>query len=182
MMIAVIVYYKKWLRCTFRAPNMSMSLQTLAFDVHLAEGQFLHDKQTLNNANNIIQSVIWFGTIFMVWIVGQCRMIKPVFWHFFFRHKATTTNHEIETYFFIMPKSHEKCPLWPLSFLYNVFNSFHNPLNTINSVIHINQYFYHKYMCCNSSIQISEIIQSIWQSVLSNVHTGTWSTQKLSNF
>jgi hypothetical protein len=36
------------------ASNTSMSLQTaLAADVLLAEGQFLHEEQTLNKANNI---------------------------------------------------------------------------------------------------------------------------------
>jgi hypothetical protein len=39
----------------FLAPNTSTSLQTtLAVDAHLAEGQFLHEKQTLNNAKSLI--------------------------------------------------------------------------------------------------------------------------------
>jgi hypothetical protein len=39
----------------FLAPNMPASLQTtLAADAHLAEGQFLHEKQTLNNAKSLI--------------------------------------------------------------------------------------------------------------------------------
>jgi hypothetical protein len=37
---------------TFLAPNKSTSLQTLAADAHLAEGQYLHEEQTLNNNNN----------------------------------------------------------------------------------------------------------------------------------
>jgi hypothetical protein len=36
----------------FLAPNMSTSLQTLAADAHPAEGQFSHDKQTLNRAKS----------------------------------------------------------------------------------------------------------------------------------
>jgi hypothetical protein len=36
-----------WLR-------MSTSLQTLAADAHLAEGQFLHEEQTFNNAKSLI--------------------------------------------------------------------------------------------------------------------------------
>jgi hypothetical protein len=37
----------------FLAPNTSTSLQTtLAADAHLAEGEFLHKEQTLNNNNN----------------------------------------------------------------------------------------------------------------------------------
>jgi hypothetical protein len=37
------------------APNTSTSLQTtLAADAHLAEGQFLHEEQTLNNAESLI--------------------------------------------------------------------------------------------------------------------------------
>jgi hypothetical protein len=37
------------------APNTSTSLQTtLAADAHLAEGQFLHEEQTLNNAKSLI--------------------------------------------------------------------------------------------------------------------------------
>jgi hypothetical protein len=39
----------------FLAPNTSTSLQTtLAADAHLAEGQFLHKEQTLNNAKSLI--------------------------------------------------------------------------------------------------------------------------------
>jgi hypothetical protein len=49
------VYYKKRLRRTFLAPNTSTSLQTtLAADAHLAEGQFLHEEQTLNKAKSLI--------------------------------------------------------------------------------------------------------------------------------
>jgi hypothetical protein len=48
-------YYKKRLRRTFLAPDTSTSLQTtLAADAHPAEGQFLHEEQTLNNANSLI--------------------------------------------------------------------------------------------------------------------------------
>jgi hypothetical protein len=39
----------------FLALNTSTSLQTiLAADVHLAEGQFLHEEQTWNNAKSLI--------------------------------------------------------------------------------------------------------------------------------
>jgi hypothetical protein len=39
----------------FLAPNTSESLQTtLAVDAHPAEGQFLHEEQTLNNAKSLI--------------------------------------------------------------------------------------------------------------------------------
>jgi hypothetical protein len=39
----------------FLAPNTSTSLQTtLAADAHLAEGQFLQEEQTLNNAKSLI--------------------------------------------------------------------------------------------------------------------------------
>jgi hypothetical protein len=49
------MYYKKRLRSTFLAPKTSTSLQTtLAADAHLAEGQFLHDEQTLNRAKLLI--------------------------------------------------------------------------------------------------------------------------------
>jgi hypothetical protein len=40
---------------TFLAPNTSTTLQTtLAADAHLAEGQFLFEEQTLNNAKSLI--------------------------------------------------------------------------------------------------------------------------------
>jgi hypothetical protein len=53
--VAVTVYYKKLLSCTFPAPNTSTSLQTtLAADAHLAEGQFLLEEQTLNKAKSLI--------------------------------------------------------------------------------------------------------------------------------
>jgi hypothetical protein len=35
-------------------PNTSTSLQTVAADAHLAERQFLNEKQTLNKANSQI--------------------------------------------------------------------------------------------------------------------------------
>jgi hypothetical protein len=39
----------------FLVPNTSASLQTtLAADAHLAEGQFVHEGQTLNNAKSLI--------------------------------------------------------------------------------------------------------------------------------
>jgi hypothetical protein len=39
----------------FLATNTSTSLQTtLAADAHLAEGQFSHEEQTLNNAKTLI--------------------------------------------------------------------------------------------------------------------------------
>jgi hypothetical protein len=39
----------------FLASNTSTSLQTtLAADAHVAEGQFLHEEQTLNNAESLI--------------------------------------------------------------------------------------------------------------------------------
>jgi hypothetical protein len=39
----------------FLVPNTSASLQTtLAADAHLAEGQFLDEEQTLNNAKSLI--------------------------------------------------------------------------------------------------------------------------------
>jgi hypothetical protein len=39
----------------FLAPNTSTSLQTtLAVDAHLAEGQFSHEEQILNNAKSLI--------------------------------------------------------------------------------------------------------------------------------
>jgi hypothetical protein len=39
----------------FLAPNTSTSLQTtLAADAHLAEGQFLHEEQTLNKAKSLM--------------------------------------------------------------------------------------------------------------------------------
>jgi hypothetical protein len=39
----------------FLAANTSTSLQTiLAVDAHPAEGQFLHEEQTLNNAKSLI--------------------------------------------------------------------------------------------------------------------------------
>jgi uncharacterized membrane protein YvbJ len=45
------------LRRTFLAPNTSTSLQkTLAADAHLAEGQFLHEEQTLIKAVSDIPS------------------------------------------------------------------------------------------------------------------------------
>jgi hypothetical protein len=47
--------FKKSLGRTFLVPNTSTSLQTtLAAVAHLAEGQFLVEEQTLNNANNNI--------------------------------------------------------------------------------------------------------------------------------
>jgi hypothetical protein len=47
----MMTYYKRRLRRRFLVPNTSASLQTtLAADAHLAEGQFLHEEQTLNNA------------------------------------------------------------------------------------------------------------------------------------
>jgi hypothetical protein len=55
IIIIVTAYYKKWLMWTFPAPNASTSLQTaLAANAHLAEGQFLHEEQTLNNAKSLI--------------------------------------------------------------------------------------------------------------------------------
>jgi hypothetical protein len=43
------------LRRTYLAQNTSTSLQTtLAADAHLAEGQFLHEEQTLNHAKSLI--------------------------------------------------------------------------------------------------------------------------------
>jgi hypothetical protein len=55
-MVTIIAYYIKMvLRRTFPAPNTSQSLQTtLAADAHLAEEQFLHEKQTLNKAKSLI--------------------------------------------------------------------------------------------------------------------------------
>jgi hypothetical protein len=39
----------------FLSPNTSTSLQTkLAADAHQAEGQFLHEEQTFNNAKSLI--------------------------------------------------------------------------------------------------------------------------------
>jgi hypothetical protein len=50
-----IAYYNKQLIRTFPAPNTSTSLQTtLATDAHLAEGQFLLEEQTLDNAKSPI--------------------------------------------------------------------------------------------------------------------------------
>jgi hypothetical protein len=49
------MYCKRRLRRIFLAPNTSTSLQTtLAADAHLAEGQFLDEEQTLNNAKSLI--------------------------------------------------------------------------------------------------------------------------------
>jgi hypothetical protein len=48
VIVTIIAYYKKRLRRTFLAPNTPASLQTtLAADARLAEGQFLHDEQTV---------------------------------------------------------------------------------------------------------------------------------------
>jgi hypothetical protein len=53
ILVTTIAYYKKRLRRTFLAPNTSTSLQTtLAADTHPAEGQFLHEEQTLNRNRN----------------------------------------------------------------------------------------------------------------------------------
>jgi hypothetical protein len=50
-----MTYYNRRLRKTFLAPNTSTSLQTtLAADARLAEGQFLDEEQTLNNAKSLI--------------------------------------------------------------------------------------------------------------------------------
>jgi hypothetical protein len=46
--------FKKSLGRTFLVPNTSTSLQTLATAAHLAEGQFLVEEQTLNNAKSLI--------------------------------------------------------------------------------------------------------------------------------
>jgi hypothetical protein len=55
IIITAIAYYNKLLMRTFPAPNTSTSLQTtLAADARLAEGQFLLDEQTLNNAMSLI--------------------------------------------------------------------------------------------------------------------------------
>jgi hypothetical protein len=54
IVVTIIPYYKKRLRRTFLAPNTSTSLQTIAADAHLAEEQFLHEEQTLNNAKSLI--------------------------------------------------------------------------------------------------------------------------------
>jgi hypothetical protein len=55
IIITAIAYYNKLLIRTFPAPNTSTSLQTtLAADAHLAEGQFLLEEQTLNNAKSLI--------------------------------------------------------------------------------------------------------------------------------
>jgi len=35
---------------------------------------------------------------------------------------------KVKSYFFIMSKSHEKCPLWSVTFLYHILDGFHNPL------------------------------------------------------
>jgi hypothetical protein len=43
-------YNKIRLMRMFSAPNTSTSVQTLAADAHLAERQFLHEEQTLNDA------------------------------------------------------------------------------------------------------------------------------------
>jgi hypothetical protein len=52
-----MTYCKRRLRRRFLVPNTSTSLQTtLAADAHLAEGQFLHEEQTLNNAKSDIPS------------------------------------------------------------------------------------------------------------------------------
>jgi hypothetical protein len=49
------VHYKIRLKNIFLAPNMSKSMQTtLAADARLAERQFLHEEQTLNNAKPLI--------------------------------------------------------------------------------------------------------------------------------
>jgi hypothetical protein len=48
--IEVNIYYRKQLRRTFLASNISI----LANDSHLAEGQFLNEEQTLNNAKSLI--------------------------------------------------------------------------------------------------------------------------------
>jgi hypothetical protein len=43
----------------FLAPNTSTSLQTtLTADAHLAEGQFLHEEQTLNYAKSLIYRAV----------------------------------------------------------------------------------------------------------------------------
>jgi hypothetical protein len=55
IIITVIAYYKKLLRWSFPAPNTSTSVQTtLAADAHLAEGQFLFEEQTLNDAKSLM--------------------------------------------------------------------------------------------------------------------------------
>jgi hypothetical protein len=55
MMMIIMAYYKKLLRRMLPAPNMSMFLQTtLAADALLAEGHFLHEERTLNNAKSLI--------------------------------------------------------------------------------------------------------------------------------
>jgi hypothetical protein len=61
IIVTIIAYYKRRLRRTFLAPNTSTSLQTtLAADAHLAEGQVLHEEQTLNNAKSLIYVIIFF--------------------------------------------------------------------------------------------------------------------------
>jgi hypothetical protein len=51
-------YYKILLKRTFWVSNTSTSLQTtLAADAHLAEGQFLYEKQTLHKANSLMYRV-----------------------------------------------------------------------------------------------------------------------------
>jgi hypothetical protein len=55
IIITARAYYNKLLMRTFPAPNTSTSLQTtLAADTDLAEGQFLLEEQTLNNAKSLI--------------------------------------------------------------------------------------------------------------------------------
>jgi hypothetical protein len=51
-------YKKKRLGKTFLAPNTSTSLQTtLAVDAHTAEGQFLHEEQTLINVKSLVLKI-----------------------------------------------------------------------------------------------------------------------------
>jgi hypothetical protein len=59
----------------FLVPNTSTSLQTtLAADAHLAEGQFVHEEQTLNNAKSLIYQA---GTRRQTIFKPEVQILKP---------------------------------------------------------------------------------------------------------
>jgi heme/copper-type cytochrome/quinol oxidase subunit 2 len=55
---------------TFLAPNTSTSLHTtLAAAAHPAEGQFLHEEQTLNKAKSLMMMMIMMIMIIIIVII-----------------------------------------------------------------------------------------------------------------